>query len=152
MILFLHWLGICLWLGASLSFMVWGPASKRVGLEAWAHVWDTLAKVQRWIVAPGAALATISGIVLSMQYAQRGLSMGARWLVIMQSLGLLAGLLTLAVATSLVNRMAYLAARSLEAGQQDPRAETVRKRLAVVGSVAGGFVVVALYFTATRAQ
>jgi len=147
---FLHWLGWAVWLGAQLTFMVWGPAAKRVPLDSWAHTWDTLSKVQRWVVAPACAVATVTGLVMSMQYAQRGLDMGAAWLIVMQTLGLLAGIMTLAFATPMVNRMAYLAAKSLEAGQQDARAEPVRRKLALIGSISGAFILVSLYFAAAK--
>ncbi len=151
MILFLHWLGWAVWLGAQLTFMVWGPTAKRVPLASWAHTWDTLSKVQRWIVAPSCAAATVTGIVLSMQYAGKpDVSMGAPWLIVMQSVGLLAGILTLALATPLVNRMAYLAARSVEKGALDERAEGVRKKLAIVASVTGVMILVVLYFAAVK--
>ena len=150
MILFLHWLGWAVWLGAQLTFMVWGPVTKRASLESWAHTWDTLAKVQRWIVAPACAAATVTGLALSMQYAQRGFDVGALWLIVMQALGVLAAILTLALATPLVNRMAFLAATSLEKGVQDPRAEPVRRKLALVASVSGAFILVTLYFASVR--
>jgi hypothetical protein len=150
MILFLHWVGFSVWLGAALTFMVWGPVSKAAPLPVWAHVWDTLAKVQRWLVAPGCAAVTVTGLVLSMQYAQRGMAMGAAWLVVMQVVGLLAAVLQLAVATPLTNRIAYLAIRSLEKGEKDPRAEKVRSRLALVSSVTGTMVLVVIYLSAVK--
>jgi membrane-associated phospholipid phosphatase len=150
-ILFLHWLGFAAWLGAGMTFMIWGALTKQAPLPVWAHVWETLGKVQQWIVAPACAVATVTGVVLSMQYAQRpGASMGATWLVLMQVLGLLAGVLTLAVATPLANRMAYLALSSVEKGAKDPRAERVRGRLALVSSVSGAMILVTLYFAANH--
>jgi len=150
MILFLHWAGWAVWLGAALTFMIWGPAAKQADLAVWAHTWDVLARIQRAIVAPACAVATVTGLVLSMQYAQRGLAMGATWLVVMQVLGLLAAVLTLAIATPLANRMAFLAARSVEAGQRDPRAERVRSRLALVSSLAGTFILVTVLFASLK--
>lgn len=150
MILFLHWLGWAVWLGAALTFMVWGPVAKRAELSVWAHTWDVLAKVQRALVAPGCAVATVTGLALSMQYAQRGGGMGAKWIVIMQVLGLLAAVLTLAIATPLANRMAFLAAKSLEKGEKDPRAEAVRSKLAIVSSISGAFILVTLYFASAK--
>jgi hypothetical protein len=144
-ILFLHWLGWAVWLGAGITFMVWGPAVRNAELPVWAHTWDVLARIQRAIVAPACAVATLTGFVLSMQYAQRGLSMGAKWIVIMQLLGIFAAILTIAIATPLANRMAFLAAKSLETGQRDPRAETVRRRLALASSLAGAFILVTVY-------
>jgi uncharacterized membrane protein len=149
--LFLHVLGVALWLGASLSFMVIGPAAKRMPLVAWAHTWQVLARVQRIIVAPAAAVTTVTGILLTMSLAGTGFEMGnALWLMIMQGLGLLAGALALVVATPLINRMAVLARRSLEQGQVDPAAERVRRAVAIAGSVSGVLVLVALWFGVTR--
>jgi hypothetical protein len=150
MMLFLHQAGWALWLGGGLTFMVWGPAARRADLAVWAHTWTVLAKIQRALVAPGCALATVTGIALSMQYAQRGLAMGAAWLVGMQLLGLLAAVLTLAIATPLANRMAFLAASSLAKGEKDPRAESVRGRLALVSSVSGAFILVSLFLAAAK--
>ena len=149
--LFLHVLGVALWLGASFAFMVIGPAAKRMPLEAWAHTWQTLAKVQRIIVAPAAAVTLVTGILLTMSLATSGFEMGnALWLMIMQGLGLLAGVIALIVATPLLNRMAALAQRSLEKGQIDPAAERVRRAAAIAGSVAGLLILVALWFSVTR--
>lgn len=152
MIEFLHWAGWGIWLGAQLSFMVWGPAAKRAPLAVWAYTWDTLSKVQRWVVAPACAATTLSGIVLAMQYTKHdypGGSPGA-WVYIMAAGGMVAALLTLAVATPLVNRMAFLSARSVETGQLDPRAEPVRRKLALAASVSGTLILVAVYVSVVK--
>jgi hypothetical protein len=146
---FLHWVGIAMWLGAQFTFMVWGPQTKASSLEAWAHTWKTLAKVQGFIVAPAAALATITGIVMTMQLVGRQTELGqstSLWL--MQGFGLLAGVLAVAVVTPLANRIAVYAHQSLAAGQKDPRAERTRKALAWAGSITGVLILVALYFGA----
>jgi hypothetical protein len=146
---FLHWAGFSIWLGAQITFMVWVPVSKAAKLEVWAHVWSTLAKVQRWIVAPSVVVATLTGFALTMQLVSRQKDMGgAAWLIGMQAFGILAAILALAIATPLVNRMEWVAAQSLADGERDPRAEHVRKRLAVVGTVTGVFILVAIYFGA----
>jgi hypothetical protein len=149
---FLHWTGWALWLGAQLTFMVWGPAAKRVPLESWAHTWDTLSKVQRWIVAPSCAATTISGVILAMQYPTHDYPAGTpmAWLYVMAGLGVVAAALTIVVATPLVNRMAFLAAKSLEAGQLDARAEPVRRKLAWAGSVSGVLILVAVYASVVK--
>jgi hypothetical protein len=64
----------------------------------------------------------------------------------MQLLGLASALLTLGLATPLANRMGTLAARSLEKGARDPLAEGVRRKLALVGSIAGALLLLAIYF------
>ena len=145
MLLFLHWVGFSVWLGAQLTFMVWGPQNRAASLEAWAHAWKTLAKVQGFIIAPAAALATITGIVMTMQLVgTHADETSALWL--MQGFGLLAGVAAIAVVTPLANRVAMYAHASLAAGQKDPRAEKARVLLSWAGSVTGVLILVALYF------
>jgi uncharacterized membrane protein len=148
---FLHQVAVAIWLGGSLTFMIWGPAARNASLESWAHTWHTLAKVQRALVAPAAAVATITGITMTMGLVKRDFDMGsATWLMVMQGFGLVAGLLTLGIATPLANRMALLARRSVEKGARDPLAERVRSRLALAGSVSGACILVAFYFGVAR--
>jgi len=148
---FLHAAGYSVWLGASLTFMIAGPAAKKMPLASWAHTWITLARVQRTLVAPAAAIATVTGIVLTMALAKAQFDLGAAtWLMVMQGFGLVAAIITVAFATPLINRMARLAERSLEKGEMDPAAERVRKAVALASSIAGAMILVALYFGATR--
>lgn len=148
---FLHVAGIAVWLGASLTFMVFGPAARGAPLATWAHTWTTLARVQRVLVAPAALIATVTGLLLTMALARSSFAMGsATWLMVMQGTGLVAGVLSLAFATPLANRMARIAERSAEKGQVEPGAEQVRKALAVVSSVSGVLMLVALYFGVVR--
>jgi hypothetical protein len=146
---FLHWTGFSIWLGAQVTFMVWVPVSRTAKLETWAHVWATLAKVQRWVVAPSVVVATLTGFALTMQLVSRQKDVGgAAWLVGMQVFGILAAILAIAIATPLANRMGWVAAQSLADGEKDPRAEHVRRRLALVGTVTGVFILAAIYFGA----
>ena len=147
MLRFLHWVGIAVWLGAQFTFMVWGPQTRAAGLEAWAHTWKTLARVQGLVIAPAAALATITGIVMTMQLV--GLHADeATALEVMQGVGTVAGVVAIAVVTPLANRVSYFAQLSLEKGQKDPRAERARAYLAWAGSAVGALILVALYFGA----
>jgi len=130
-----------------MTFMVWGPLTKTAGLEAWAHTWKTLARVQGLLVAPAAALATITGIVMTLKlvgiHADETVA-----LELMQGFGLLAGGVAIAVVTPLANRVAYYAQLSLEKGEKDPRAERARTLLAWAGSLTGVAILVALYYSA----
>jgi len=129
--------------------MVWVPVSKTVALETWVHVWKTLAKVQRWVVAPAAVAATLTGFALTMRLASRQHDVGgAAWLVGMMVFGVLAAILALAVTSPLANRMGWVAEQSLADREKAPAAEHVRKRLAVVGTVTGVFILAAIWFGA----
>lgn len=149
--LFLHVAGVAVWLGASLTFMVFGPAAKRMPLESWANTWITLARVQRILIAPACAVATVTGLVLTMGLARGGAELGSMmWLMVMQALGLIAAVLTIGFATPLANRMAAVAQRSLDKGAIDPAAERARKVLATIGSVSGVLILMSLYFALVR--
>ncbi|MFI5279400.1 MAG: hypothetical protein ACHQU1_02805 [Gemmatimonadales bacterium] len=145
-LLFVHVATFSVWLGASLTFMVWGPAVQDASVEVWANSWMTLSRVQRFFVAPSCLIATLTGIVLTLQLVQRQSGSESFNLMAMQLLGLASALLTLGLATPLANRMATLAARSLEKGARDPLAASVRGKLALVGSIAGALLILAIYF------
>ena len=146
---FLHWVGFSVWLGAQVTFMVWLPVSRTVGLDAWAHVWRTLAKLQRWVVAPAVVVATLTGIALMMQSAahEPGAS-GGIWLSGMALTGVLAAIIALALVAPLSNRMGWIAEQSLADGERHPAAETVRARLVLAGTVTSVFVLAAMWFGA----
>lgn len=147
----LHLAGVAVWLGAGLTFMIFGPAARRMPLESWANTWMTVAKVQRSLVAPACAVATLTGILLTMDLVKSHFDLGgATWLMAMQGLGVAAAILTLVFATPLAGRMGRLAQRSLEKGEKDPAAESVRKVFAVVSSISGVLILIALYFAEAR--
>lgn len=148
MLLFLHWVGFSVWLGAQMTFMVWGMATKNAGLEPWAHTWITLEKVQRVIVLPAAVIATVSGLVLTMRLAGQHVDIAAVWLMGMQGAGLVAGILAIFVVTPLTGKMARAAKRSLDAGERKPEAEQVRVKLAWAGTIAGNLILLSLGFVA----
>jgi len=148
---FLHVITSSIWLGASLTFMVFGPAAKKVPLAQWAFTWITLGKVQRILVAPSAAVSTVTGIVLTMALAKAEADMGgATWLMLMQGFGLVAAILTIGFATPLINRLAALAERSLEKNAVEPAAERVRRLIATVSSIAGVMILVSFYFASAK--
>jgi hypothetical protein len=148
---FLHWASFAVWLGAAVTLLVWGQASRQASLETWAHTWRAVALVQRGVVAPAAAVATITGVVLSMRLVRTGEDVGgATWLYGMQGSGLVAAVLALAVVTPLSNRMAAVAARSLEKGQREPVAEGLRVKLDWFGWATVVVVLAALYFAASK--
>lgn len=143
----LHVAGVAIWFGASLTFMIFGPAARKMPLESWANVWITLARVQRALVLPACVIATVTGLALTMSLAKSNFDIGsAMWLMVMQGFGLVAAFLTLVFATPLTGRMAILARRSLEKGEMDPAAAKVNKTLAVVGSISGALILGALFF------
>ena len=139
---FLHLLGFTLWLGGGLAAMAAGIAGKREDRAGIGAVARTQAAIQRNIVAPGALLTVLSGLVLTFSVTGRsGETAGfALPLMIMQGAGLVGALITLLVGLPTATKLARLDPLGPGAGLFDE----LRQRQRVVASVAGVFAMVAL--------
>lgn len=137
--LFLHLLGFTLWLGGAIASMIVGIAAKREdrsGLGAVVRSQSTLTKTA---IAPGAVLTVLSGLILTFQLTTdvAGFSI---WLIIMQSAGIIAALLTLLISLPTATRL----------GRLDPTGEAaryfdeLRARQRIVASISGTFGLLAL--------
>jgi hypothetical protein len=139
---FLHLLGFTLWLGGGLASMVAGIAGKREDWAGLGAVARTQAAIQRNIVAPGALLTVLSGLVLTFSVTGRsGETAGSALpLMIMQGAGLVGALITLAVGLPTASKLARLD----PVGPAAALFDELRQRQRVVASVAGVFAMVAL--------
>ncbi len=89
--LFVHLLGFTMWLGGGLASMVAGIAAKREDRAGLGAVVRAQAAVQKIIIAPGALLTVLSGLILTFSVSARtgeltGFNLA---LVVMQGAGLL---------------------------------------------------------------
>jgi uncharacterized membrane protein len=133
---FLHMIGIALWLGGGGAVLLLARAA---GGAAGAGRLDRLGLLSRtygMIVAPGALLATVSGIALTMLLSSRGL--GSRLsepaAVGMEVLGLVAGALEIFVTFPAAQRLGRVVAAAEPADA--PRAGArLRRRVAILLSV-----------------
>ena len=105
--LFLHILGFGLWLGGGIALLLAGLAAEREGRPVLGVVLRLQGGIARMAVAPGALLATLSGLMLTFGNVHSP-RMGSPWMVAMQGAGLLAALLTLAVSVPAAARLARL--------------------------------------------
>jgi hypothetical protein len=140
--LFLHIVGFTLWIGGALAAMVAGIAGRgedRAGLGA---IVRTQAAVHKILVAPGALLAVLSGLMLTfMMTSLRGGEEGFNlWLVLMQGSGLVGALIVLMVGLPTAAKLARLNPEGPGAAYFDE----LRQRQRVVGSVTGVFALAAL--------
>ena len=138
----LHIVGFTLWIGGALASMVAGIVSRgeeRGGLGA---VVRSQAAVQRLLVAPGALLAVLSGLMLT--FARTGGSGGqigfSFWLVLMQGTGLLAALIVLLVGLPTASKLA----RIDPGGQHAAYFDELRQRQRITSSIAGVLALAAL--------
>ena len=140
--LFLHIIGFTLWIGGGLAAMVAGIVSKgedRAGLGAVVRV---QAAMHRILVAPGALLAVLSGLMLT--FAVTSLHGGAAgfsiWLVLMQGAGIVGALIVLMVGLPTASKLARIDPEGPNAAYFDE----LRTRQRVSGSLAGMLALAAL--------
>lgn len=128
LVLTLHFVGIALWLGAgavALLFAVGAGSDTPMRIPRLL----LLGRAYSAIVAPGAMLATASGLALTMMAmsAGWGAALGSPPLAAMQALGLVAGLLEVFVAFPTAQRLAGVAAATAEGAVW--AGEPLRRRL-----------------------
>lgn len=136
-LLFLHFLGVTLWLGGGFASMALGIASKAESRAALATVARLQWSVLRTLVLPGSLLTVFSGLMLTFRLMNSG-RMGSPWMVTMQILGLAGAMLALFVLVPTAARIT----RVDPAGEHAAWFDRMRLRLRVVGAVSGvmGFI------------
>jgi len=140
--LFLHLLGFTMWLGGALAAMVAGIAGKREDRAGLGAIARSQAAAYRAVIAPGAILAVLSGLILTFSVSGRmGELVGFNlWLVVMQGAGILGALLVLLIGLPTAARLARLDPE----GQGAAYFDELRQRQKIVGSVAGTLALLAL--------
>lgn len=143
-VLFLHLLGIALWLGAGSVALLFATGAKQDTPLRLPRVL-LLGRVYSLLVAPGAMLATASGLALTMMAASSGDSgrLGEPAVAAMQSMGLLAGILEIFVAFPTAQRLTGAAAASVDGAAW--AGERLRARLVVLLCVNLTLVVASTY-------
>jgi hypothetical protein len=136
--LFLHLLGFVMWLGGGLASMFAGIAAKSESRSGLGAVVRAQSAIQRTIIAPGALLTALSGLMLT--FALAGMASANVWLMVMQGAGLVAALLTLFVALPTATRLS----RVDPSGEQAAYFDELRKRQKVVGMIWGALGLLAL--------
>ncbi|OGU33701.1 MAG: hypothetical protein A3K13_12385 [Gemmatimonadetes bacterium RIFCSPLOWO2_12_FULL_68_9] len=142
---FLHLLGQALWIGGGIAAMTLALATRGEDSVVKAGVYRLLGRVHGVVIAPGALITVLSGLWLTMTMARRGrgAELGEPGLAMMQGLGIVAGILVLFIALPTANLLSRVAEPD-QHGQLSPLFERLRKRQAVVSSVAGGLALLAL--------
>jgi hypothetical protein len=140
--LFLHIVGFTLWIGGGLAAMVAGIVSRSEDRGRLGAVVRVQAAMHRILVAPGALLAVLSGLMLTFTVTSlRGGEPGFNlWLVLMQGTGLVGALIVLMVALPTAAKLARLDPEGPNAAYFDE----LRQRQRIVGGVTGIFALAAL--------
>jgi hypothetical protein len=140
--LFLHLLGFTMWLGGGFASMVAGIAAKREDRQGLGAVVRSQAALQRVLIAPGALLTVMSGLILTFSVTGRtGDLVGfSFWLVVMQVTGIVGALVTLLVGLPTAARLARLDS----VGGNSAFFDELRQRQRIVASIAGVLALIAL--------
>jgi hypothetical protein len=140
--LFVHLLGFTLWIGGGLAAMVAGIAAKREDRAGIGAVVRSQVAVQKALIAPGALLVVLSGLILTFSVSGRtGELTGFNLpLVVMQGAGLVGALLTLMVGLPTAARLGRLD----PTGQGAAYFDELRQRQKVVSAIAGTLALAAL--------
>ena len=140
--LFLHLLGFTMWLGGGLAGMVAGISAKREDRAGLGAVVRAQAAVHKTIIAPGAILAVLSGLILTFSVSGRtGELVGFNvWLLVMQGAGLVGALVVLLIGLPTAAKLARLDPM----GQGAAFFDELRQRQKIVAWVSGVLGLVAL--------
>jgi uncharacterized membrane protein len=140
---FLHLIGIGLWLGGGTAVLALGTAAGSAGAGR-AERLSLLSRLYGMIVGPGAVLATLSGIALTMLVSSRGegARLGHPAAVGMEVLGLVAGVLEIFVTFPAAQRLGRLIAAA-EPAEETRAGERLRRRVTVMLGVTLALVVIA---------
>ena len=137
---FLHFMGFIMWIGGGFASMNAGLAAKsepRAGLGA---ITRAQARIQKMVIAPGALLVVLSGLILTMRFMGAMTTAMSPWLMAMQGAGIVGALIALMIGLPTAARL----------GRINPEGETaayfdeLRQRMSVAASVSGLLALVAL--------
>jgi hypothetical protein len=138
--LLLHFLGFIMWLGGGLAAMVAGVAARKENRAGLGAVTRAQASIQKLLVAPGALLVVLSGLILTVRLMNAMTTSLSTWLMVMQGAGILGALIILLGGLPIASRLSRLDPEGPHAAHFDE----LRRRQKVVSSVAGVLAVVAL--------
>ncbi len=145
---FLHFLGLAMWIGGAIAAFTIARSISGLSIDDRRPMWPHIAGLHGLVIAPGAVLTVLSGVLLTMNLVNRGATeiMTQPGVLIMQTAGIVAAVLALFVGVPTANQLAALAAD--EAGSTDHisgLAARLRKRQAIASSIAGLLTLLALF-------
>ena len=138
--LFLHFLGFVMWIGGGFASMHAGLSAKgepRPGLGA---ITRAQARIQKTVIAPGALLVVLSGLILTLRFMGAMTTAMSPWLMAMQGAGLVGALITLMIGLPTASRLGRIDPE----GQSAAYFDELRGRMRVAASVSGVLALFAL--------
>lgn len=141
--LFLHLLGMAMWVGGMLTMGFWTARARRTGdPRVVAFVYATARRLYRGVVSSGAVLTVVGGVALMIETGRPWFRpFPEHWLFQMQVLGFVMLLVTLFYIVPASGSLADMAARAAEEGDQPAEFAVRVKRQAIAASVVGFFLI-----------
>lgn len=137
---FIHIVGYTLWIGGALAAMVLAIAAKREPAASQGTATRLQTRLYPTLIGPGAAMAVVSGLILTLEMYNQVTAVGlSHWLMAMQGLGLIAGILVIVAAlptAAKLSRVDPIADPGVHAG--------LRKRLTTISMGANSLAMIAL--------
>lgn len=135
LLLALHFLGFVLWLGGGFAAMTVGIAMRRAARSDLPALAGVQGRLHRALILPGALLAVLSGLLLTLRLYGGAVSAAGfpAALMVMQGAGLVAAGIVLGVSLPTIARLGRLD----PAGEQAPLFALLQRRAAFAGSLAG---------------
>lgn len=135
-----HFVSYVAWIGGIMGSLVADAMMARLDRSLWGGVADVQAGLYRWLLGPGAIVAVVSGVILTMRmYNGMAVQVGA-WLGMMQLFGLLGPLVTLLGSMPAAGKLSRLE----PLGDTAAAFDASRRRMTTTGIVAGLLAFVAL--------
>jgi len=135
-----HFVGFTLWLGGGIASMVAGVTAKSFAPAERLAVYRAVGRIHRLLVAPGALFVVISGMVLLVPLMRAGAMPPS--LNAMMGAGLLGAIVALFFSVPTAGRLSRL---TVDARGELPEAFAgLRKKQAIVATIAGALAIVAL--------
>ena len=141
LLVFLHLFGQIAWLGGALAAMIIGIASKREQREVAGATVRLQSAIYRSLIAPGALLVVLSGILLTLKMYNQATAVGLSGpLMAMQGLGILGALIILVHTLPTSTKLARLD----PTGQSAATFAGLRSRVMMSGMIANTLGMLAL--------
>ncbi len=150
--LFLHLIGVALWLGGMFTLSLWTSRARASGVqEVIAFAYTTARRLYRGLIAVAATATVVAGAILMIATGRPFFRpFPEHWLFQMQVAGTLAFLATLFIVLPTAGTLAELAERAGELEEDKAKFAAKVKQQAIVGSVVGALLVYVVLTGALR--
>ena len=141
-LLFVHWVGIVLWMGGGFAVLILGLAQRREPPDGLGTLTRLQGRLHRSMLLPGALLTVLSGLVLTLRlYGGAVSSAGFPVpLMVMQLTGVIAAGIVLGVSLPTIARLDRLD----PAGEHAALFRALQQRATLAGSLNGALALTAL--------